>query len=631
MFIKSDIRKVTIALEKTLGNKAYIRLGNEGIIHLARIKALDVMMDPGTLIDEIRTRDIIVAGCSFALNALKIDAGNTFVLAKMRDPEGDAHYVTEAKKLIERVQRIRSSIQEKTAAVSEQLEYAEALNMMGIDPITLKAARLLKVVFGQVSETVPDLPADAPFITASTGIYVSGAARHQDAPAMLQFLKEHGFIDKTAEIGGESMENLKERKSTLMRRLDNLEHYTDRIRKEMGPTLLRLHHTYREYEEILNAMRLSGSSEKAMFITGWIDARDKERLVSLLKEICGDRFILSEERDPDAPVRLKNIRLFRPFELIVKTMGMPANSEIDPTPLAGIAFVIIFGLMFGDLGQGLVLALSGLIMKFIAGRKEFYVNAGGILLACGLSAAFCGILYGSFFSSEHIIPALWMHPTENIMKLFSVTVLLGTMIIFVGLFLNIINALINRDYTEAFLEKKGLAILIFYSSLVIMAIRYATLSRGPALWQICVFIIAPILIFSIRGVLGPLLFKSKSPHDIVEYITETIMDIVEIILSMFANTLSFIRVGAFALSHVGLSIATYTLAGTLAGTFGPGLKPVTAITIIVIGNMIIIVFEGMICGIQSIRLEFYEFFSKFFRGDGVLFSPFKLKAKFSEV
>ena len=629
MFLKSDIRKVTIALEKTLGNRVYIRLGQAGIIHLARIQSDDVLTDTGILAEETRTRDIVVAGCAFALNALKIDAGETFVLVKKRDLEGDARYVSKAKRIIERIQRFRARIQEETAVLAEQLEYSEALNSMGVEPETVKKARLMKMVFGQIPDMIPDSPVDVPFITARSGNYMFGAALPQDAPVMSQFLKDRGFVDKTSEFSGKPLADLKGREGTLRHRMDILDRYTDRIRKEMGPTLLHLHYTYREYEEILKAMRLSGFSSKAMFITGWIDSLDEQKLVKLLEKLCGDRFILSVVRDHDAPVRLRNMRMFKPFELIVKMMGTPANSEIDPTPLAAITFVIIFGLMFGDLGQGLVLALAGFIMKFIAGKKakEFYAHAGSILLACGLSAAFCGVLYGSVFSSEHLIPALWMHPMENIMRLFSVTIFMGIIIIVVGLCLNIINALINRDYVEALLEKKGLAILVFYSSLVILSIRFAVYRQGPALWEICVFVIGPILVFALRGVLGPVLFKAARPHNVAEYVTETVMDIVEICLSMFANTISFIRVGAFALSHAGLSIATFTL----AGIFDPSLKSVMAVSTLVIGNIVIIVFEGMICGIQSMRLEFYEFFSKFYRGDGTSFSPFILKSKFSEV
>ena len=310
-------------------------------------------------------------------------------------------------------------------------------------------------------------------------------------------------------------------------------------------------------------------------------------------------------------------------------MGIPSNSEIDPTPLTAITFVLMFGLMFGDLGQGLVLMLCGIMLKYFGQRKtkENLVQAGGILIACGLSAAICGLLYGSVFSSEHLLPALWFHPTEHIMKLFMTTILIGIVFIITGLLVNIINNILNADYTEAFLEKKGLAILVIYAAIVLFAVNYQSSGQLPAIWEISTFIILPLILFSLRGVLGPAFFQKEKPHSFSEYIIETVMEIVEIALSLFANTISFIRVGAFALSHAGLSIVTYTLAGIA----DPGMKSVGAVAIIMIGNIFIIGFEGLICGIQSMHLEYYEFFSKFFKGDGVVFSPFTLKAKASEV
>jgi vacuolar-type H+-ATPase subunit I/STV1 len=627
MFIKSNIRKVTIAVEKALGHEVYARLGQAGIIHLARLQAGDASTDAGLLAEEGRTRDIL-AGSGFILTALQIETGEAPVSEKARDIDQDAVLTSKAKKMMERLQRLHTRIQEKIATVTEQLEYAEALDRMGIDPETMKKARLTRMVFGQVTDTVPDGPADGPFIVAGTGRYAFGAAMPQAIPQMLQFLKEHGFIDKTADISGASHESLKGHETALRRRLELLERYIDGFREKMGPALLTLYHSYKEYEEVIKAMRLSAFSAKAMFITGWMDANDKERLLGLLREICGERFIISDERDPNAPVRLMNTRLFKPFELIVKIMGMPRNSEIDPTPLAAITFALIFGLMFGDLGQGLVLAITGLLVKFVAAKKrhEGLGQAGGILIACGLCAAFCGILYGSLFSSEHLIPALWIRPAENIMGLFSATILLGSVVIVVGLCVNIINAFINTDYPEALLGKKGVAVLILYSAIVLMAVRYASYRQAPAAWEIGAFIVLPLVVFSLRGVLGPLLFRTSWPHDIAEYVTETIMEIVEIALSMFANTVSFIRVGAFALSHAGLSIVTYTLAGMA----DPTLKSVGSIAILVVGNIFIIGFEGLICGIQSMRLEYYEFFSKFYQGDGVVFSPFVLKTKMPE-
>lgn len=628
MFIKSDIRKVTIALEKALGHEVYVRLGRAGIIHLGRLQTGEELKDAGIHTAEGTRRDIL-AGSGFVLDVLQIATGETSVPEETLDLQRDADDVLQAKRIVERLQCLRSRIQEKAAAVAVQLKYAEALSRMGIDPGVLKKTRLIRMVFGEVADNVPAMPADERFILAGTGRFMLGVAMPQAENQMIQSLKQYGFVDRTAQIKGVSLEILKRRATVLQRRLDVLDRYSDGLRKKIGPVMLKLYCSYKGDEEIMQAMRLSAFSAKAIFITGWMDARDKTRLISILQEICGERFMVADRRDPEAPVRLMNIRLFKPFELIVRIMGMPANREIDPTPLAALTFVIVFGLMFGDLGQGLVLALTGLVLKYIAKKKAKgdLVQAGGILIACGLSAAFCGLLYGSFFSSEHIIPALWIHPAQNIMDLFFATIMLGVVIITAGLCVNIINALINADYPEAFLDKRGMAILILYVAIVFFTVRYMSQHLAPASWEIGVFIFLPLVVFALRGVIGPLFFRAQRPHDVGEYVTETVMDIVEIALGMFANTISFIRVGAFAMAHGGLSIVTYTLAGMA----DPGLKSFAAIIILVVGNIFIIGFEGMICGIQSMRLEYYEFFSKFFKGDGVVFSPFVLKTKISEV
>jgi V/A-type H+/Na+-transporting ATPase subunit I len=627
MFIKSDIRKVTIAVEKGVGQEVYTCIGIEGLIHLSRVQDADTLVDSEILAEEEKTRNII-ADTSFILNSLKIDPVETSGFLKQREATKDALFVSEIKRVTERLLHLCEQIQAQQAVTSRHVEFGEALRQMGVDSSVVKKARFSRMVFGEIDDSVPTAPVDEPFILVNSGCYLFGAALPKDFPRMLQFLKGYGFIDKTGDVSGASLEILKSRLNSLNRRLNILYGYADRIKKETGPEMNQLYASYKRYEEILKVMRQAWFSKRAVFIKGWMDARDKGRLIDILKKICGERFIVSDVSDANAPVRLMNIGLFKPFELIVKMMGMPANSEIDPTPLAAITFVLVFGLMFGDLGQGLVLAMAGLVLKYISRKRnnEDLGHFGGILAACGLSAALCGILYGNFFSSEHLLPALWIRPIENIMGLFSATILLGVVFIMVGLFINIINALINADYAAALLEKRGAAILVIYASIVFFVVRYANFRQMPGMGEIGVFIIAPLLVFCARGMIGPLFFKIPKPQDLAEYVIETVIDIVEIVLSMFANTVSFVRVGAFALSHAGLSIVTYTLAGMV----DPGLKSTWALIILVMGNIFIIGFEGMICGIQSMRLEYYEFFSKFYKGDGVVFSPFTLKAKMSE-
>ena len=628
MFIKSDIRKITIAFEKAFYSEVYLALGKAGIIHLARFQERDSVANTGLQDEEALTREII-SDTEYALNALLISPEEAEVSVSLVDKSQDAAFVSKTKKIIERAVRLRAKIRDAGNVAARHIEYIDALSKMGIDPGKIKKARLVKIVFGTVENVVWDVPSDGRFMLTKAGSYVFGIATPADYPAMLQFLKDFGFMDKSDDVSPVPQEFLKKRVENLRRRSEVLDGYINRLKEEKGQALKALNSAYRAYEEILKAMRMSLFSARAMFITGWMDMRDKERLVGIMQGIFGNRFVISERKDPDAPVRLLNMRLFKPFELLVKTMGMPSNSEIDPTPLTAITFVLMFGLMFGDLGQGLVLMLGGMMLKKYGQRKvqEELMQAGGILIACGLSAAICGLLYGSVFSSEHIIPALWFQPSAHIMKLFTMTILMGVVFILVGLFVNILNSILNANYTEALLEKRGLAVLVIYVVIVLFALNYQSTGQFPAIWEISTFIILPLILFSLRGVLGPVLFKIPKPHSISEYIIETVMDIVEIALSLFANTISFIRVGAFALSHAGLSIVTYTLAGMA----DPTMKSAGAIITIIIGNIFIIGFEGLICGIQSMRLEYYEFFSKFFKGDGVVFSPFTLKVKASEV
>lgn len=628
MFVKSDIRKITIAFEKAFYHEVYLALGKAGMIHLSRFLERESVTDAGLQAEEALTREIL-SGTDYALNALLIQPEQAEVSAQMVDTSSNAAFVSKTKKTVERAVNLRVRIREAWGVVAQQIEYTDALSKLGIDPGMIKRARLVKTVFGTVEDAVWDVPSHERFMMTKTGRYVFGIALPADFPGMIQFLKGYGFIDKSDDVSQFPLENLKKRADTLKRRSEILDGYINSLKEERGQALKQLNSAYRAYEEMLKAMRMSLFSASAMFVTGWMEMRDKDRLLWIMQGLCGNRFVVSEQKDPDAPVRLMNIRLFKPFELLVKTMGMPSNSEIDPTPLTAITFVLMFGLMFGDLGQGLVLMLGGIMLKRfgrIKAREEL-AQAGGILIACGISAAVCGALYGSFFSSEHIIPALWFHPTTHIMKLFSMTIMMGIVFIVIGFCVNIINSFINADYNEALLEKRGLAVLVLYAAIVFFALKYQRTGHVPATWAIGAFVILPLLLFSLKGMLATVFFKKTKPHSILEYVIETIMEIMEIGLGLFANTISFIRVGAFALSHAGLSIVTYTLAGMA----DPAMKSAGAVIIIVIGNIFIIGFEGLICGIQSMRLEYYEFFSKFFKGDGVVFTPFTLKAKALEV
>jgi vacuolar-type H+-ATPase subunit I/STV1 len=628
MFVKSDIRKITIAVEKNLHSEVIAALGRASIVHLACAEENNSRPEARLEREESCGREIL-ADVEYILNALDISPEEAGAPTGMAPAREDMALVVETKRIVERALRLLVRIGEQSEAVARRVEQANGLGRMGIDPVTIGKARLIKTTFGMVAKTDWEPPSSERFAISRAGGYVFGVALPAGVSEMDRFLEGCEFTDLSRDVAPVPLEELNKRAGDLERRRQLVLGYLHRLKEQRGTALNRLRTVCLTHQQVLAAERLSLFSSGAMFLSGWMDIRDRERLTKILQGICGDRFLLSEHKDPGAPVRLRNSRLFKPFELLVKIMGMPSNSEIDPTPFTAITFVLMFGLMFGDFGQGLVIVAAGMILKRLGVKKsrDQLAQAGSVMVACGGCAALCGLLYGSVFSSEHIMAPLWFNPAEHVMRLFSVTILMGVVFIMTGLCVNIVNSLLSGDLTEAFFEKRGLVVLALYAAIVFFVVRYEVSGRLPSSPEIAILVVLPLVLFSLKGVLGPALFKSAGPESISEYIIETALEILEVVLGLFANTISFIRVGAFALAHAALSIVTYTLAAMV----DPALKSAGAIVVIVAGNLFIIGFESMICTIQSMRLEYYEFFSKFFKGEGVVFMPFTLKGKASEV
>ncbi|MDI3482128.1 MAG: V/A-type H+/Na+-transporting ATPase subunit [Tepidanaerobacteraceae bacterium] len=315
------------------------------------------------------------------------------------------------------------------------------------------------------------------------------------------------------------------------------------------------------------------------------------------------------------PTKLSNSKLFRPFETLVKMYGTPAYNEKDPTVFFGLTYMLLFGAMFGDVGQGLVLLLAGLFLELVAKRT----GLGGVLSRIGLSSTVFGFIYGSVFGSEEIIPPLVVRPMANINFMLVAAVVFGIVLIMGGYIYNIVNSRLEGNIEEGLFGRNGVAGLAFYMTLLYTASRAALAGSG----------VSPALVFTMAGLLLLMVFKQPltarlthsdklykgSPAD---YYIEEGFGVIETLLSMVSNTISFIRVGAFALNHVGLYVAFATM-GEMMGSAWED------VVILVIGNIIIIGLEGLIVFIQALRLEYYELFTRYFRGDGVEYLPARLK------
>ena len=330
----------------------------------------------------------------------------------------------------------------------------------------------------------------------------------------------------------------------------------------------------------------------------------------------------AEEPRITVPVRLKNNWFVKPFEMFVDMYGLPSYQDIDPTPYVAATYILLFGIMFGDLGQGLLVSLLG---AFLYKKKGMAI--GGIMSRIGLSSMVFGFLYGSVFGFEELLipvhQAIFGRPHliqvmegsyTNFLLLAAVGI--GAVITIVSIGFNILLGLRYKDWERVFFSNNGLAGLVFYLSVLFAVV--ATMVLGLNVMTpvyILPLLVLPLLVMFAKEPLGRLVRGEKDlfPEGVGGFVVENFFEMFEVLLSFVTNTMSFLRVGAFVLVHAGMMVVVFTLAGMVGGVASP--------VVIVAGNLFVAAMEGLIVGIQVLRLEFYEIFSRFYDGEGRPFLP----------
>lgn len=362
-------------------------------------------------------------------------------------------------------------------------------------------------------------------------------------------------------------------------------------------------------------------------LCGWMSEKDAD---AFQKEIQNDEktFVVVEDDHDNIlsspPTRLKNFKLFKPFEMYVKMYGLPAYNEMDPTVFVALTYSFIFGAMFGDVGQGLVLLLGGLLLYKWKGMP-----LAAIISSAGVFSTFFGFLYGSFFGFEDtVIHHIWLRPKEAMMTLpiigqmntvFVVAIVFGMFLILTAMVLHICVCIRNHEVGEALFDTNGVAGFLFYGSLAAVLFLVMTGHALPAGIVLALVLGVPLLAMAFKEPLTSLIEKKGGAIEggVVMYLVQTFFEMFEVLLSFFSNTLSFVRVGAFAVSHAAMMEVVLMLAGFENGG-GNWI-------VVVLGNVFVCAMEGLIVGIQVLRLEYYEMFSRYYKGTGREFTPYQMK------
>ncbi len=427
-------------------------------------------------------------------------------------------------------------------------------------------------------------------------------------------------IDMSDSISGtpaETAKTLTERiKEIDLKILEDEKYYTDLI--ESSREQFAEFYSYLNYlHKTAEIKRYAAHTEDSFYLSGWIPTGSMNALEVQYKG-KGISFYFEDAEQMEtlqSPTALKNPGIVKPFEFIVKTYGTPSHDEMDPTLFVAITYVLMFGLMFGDVGHGFILGVIGLIVYL---WKK--IDLAGIVAMCGVSSIIFGFVYGSIFGNEEILTPLYRNPMRNIMTMLIASVAFGVVVILVAMMINIINAIKSKKFKEILFDRNGIAGMVFYLGAIIFALVLAIGGKTVSSFFFTMgFFIIPMILMFLKEPLHNLMTGKKflPEKDKGTFFVEAFFELFETILSFLSNTLSFVRIGAFALSHAGLSLAVWSVYRLIEGTTGQ-------IIALVIGNLLIIVLEGLVVGIQGLRLEYYELFSRFFKGNGREFKPTKI-------
>lgn len=392
------------------------------------------------------------------------------------------------------------------------------------------------------------------------------------------------------------------------------------------------------------------STQLVYRITGWLPERDCHDMMKTLDGLTERRIAIRVYEPQEVPsvaaghekvpVQLHHGKLVGSFERMIFSYGSPLYGSVDPTPFVALFFTLLFGIMFGDAGQGLVFLLIGILMEFNVIKVGGWNKFAPVFMSIGCSSTIMGLLTGEFFANSQILlpfsswvktlcgvtdpvklaePILDLMPSAeritSMFMFFGFTVAVGFVINSIGLIINIVNLFARRQPGKALFGKTGISGSCFFWYVVVMAVRIAAFHHAVAMYDWGV--IGVTLALTAFGEPLSRLVDGEKPvfeNGLGTAIIEGFVEVLEVVSSYLSNSVSFLRVGAFALAHAVLG---YIIASMVAIAPGPA-----GILVSVLGNTIVIVLEGMIVAIQVIRLQYYEFFSKFFNETGREFKPF---------
>jgi V/A-type H+-transporting ATPase subunit I len=554
------------------------------------------------------------------------------------------------KEATEREKQTRAARDEARAFANLKVPYAEFEHLSFL---TLRIGKLDPESIEPLSRALGDRAAVVPLGEDRTRVLAASSKKGRFA--LDSELKRFGFIP--LEVPKDFMGVPDDVLASLDRQADEAARAVELIAEEKreyararGSELLRLIEAFSLDSQVRSVRDTLEGTQLVYRVMGWVAESDTPSLMRELEELTEGRVAVrsyAPEEVPSirdgtekVPVKFRHGPVVKSFERMIFSYGAPLYGTVDPTPIVAFFFTLLFGIMFGDLGQGGVFLLLGIAL--LSGKVSFlsrWRHFGPLFVTIGLASMAMGLLTGEVFANGELlkpvsraITARFGTERDRILELmpqrgamtkliyfFGFTLVIGFIVNSLGLFINIVNQFSLRKPARAIFSKTGLCGAFFFWYAVFASVRIAV-THGRVAWYdvVCVAIPLTLLFFSepiTRYIEGE---RPVLENGVFAAAIGGIVELLETVSTVVSNSVSFLRVGAFALSHAVLSYIVFTMTDLVGGSLSAG-----GVLVGLFGNAIIIFLEGLIVAIQVVRLQYYEFFSKFFTETGKEFTPFR--------
>jgi len=665
MLTAAAMRKLRIVVLEGQARRVAEVLGRLGVLHLrSSVEEGGGRLEPERIEEDVSRCRSLAARLEGLSRKLDVRQAPAAAAA----PES-AMGVQEVEKLLDTVEAGVAEQGEQLARAEQALSDTEEI-VRGLTPfrtvrsalerladsdlLDMRAGALHAGRLPPLREGMPDgvllIPLDEGETAPGQPVHLLALSSRRRRFAMETVLKEQGFEDQhvpawhgrtPADVYEEAVQKRREladQVAALRARLQaRAEPYGEVLRQAAASLAVQT--------RLSEAQQEFGATWATAVISGWAPEDRVEDLSEAVMHATDGQAVI-EATPPDqediergrVPSYVVHCRLLAPFGRLVRGYGVASYTEIEPTAMFAVTFLLMFGVMFGDLGHGLCLLAIGLLVRKLA-RGEAAREIGHVVAASGLAAMLFGTfvqgsLFGKSLADMGFPLTLGFEPirfegegagtADHVIRYLLLAMALGIALISLGAVLNIINRLRRGDYAGGLLGRFGVTGIILYWGLLGLAVKCVVAGFGAEdLWLAAAVVGLPLLVLILHEPLHQVLTRGEpiSAGSVAMGLFQGLIEAMDTLMGFLANTFSFLRVAAFALSHAALCFTIFVLQRVVSGL--PGGILWSAI-VFVLGTALIIGLEGLIVTVQILRLEYYEFFTKFFQAEGVRYEPFRL-------